>query len=57
MPITVSLDKITPPERLRMTSTKPTPEEVQKATNDALREIAQAIQTLAKAVRELQSLQ
>lgn len=57
MPITVSLDKITPTERLRVGSAKPTPEELQKAWNEALREHAQAIQTLAKAVRELQALQ
>ena len=48
---------ITPTERLRVGSAKPTPEELQKAWNEALREHAQAIQTLAKALRELQALQ
>lgn len=50
----ISLDKVTPTERIRVGSTKPTAEELQKALNDALREHAQAIQLLAKAVRELQ---
>jgi len=57
MPITVNLDKVTPAERIRVGSAKPSSEELQKALNDALREHAQAIQVLAKAVRELQSLQ
>jgi len=50
----VNLDNVTPAERIRVGSAKPSAEELQKSLNDALREHAQAIQLLAKAVRELQ---
>lgn len=50
----ISLEQLAPPERLRVSSPKPSPEDIQKATNEALREMARAIQLLAKAIRELQ---
>lgn len=52
----VKLDRVAVPERLRVTGARPGVNEVQQATDFALRDIAAAFRAMLSAVKELQGL-